>query len=346
MSKRLIVCCDGTWNTPDQTDREEVAPTNVVKIARAIAAQAPDGTPQIVFYHEGVGTGGGAERLTGGAFGAGLSKLIQDAYSFLVHNYHEGDELYFFGFSRGAYAVRSAVGLIRNCGILRKLHADRIPEAYTLYRRDDAAAEPDGPDAVAFIRNFSREVRIKFIGVWDTVGALGVPGHVLRHLTRERWEFHDVRLSRIVDNAYHALAIDEQREPFKPALWEQQEQAPNQKLAQVWFAGVHCNVGGGYEDSGLSDLAFVWMQEKAAACGLAFEQEYLDRRIHPNPLGELRDSKSGFFDFTGEYVRPIGRGRNAQEAVHPSTIERLQTASNPAYRPENLVAYLNASRPS
>ncbi|HEY7491116.1 MAG TPA: DUF2235 domain-containing protein [Candidatus Tectomicrobia bacterium] len=346
MSKRLIVCCDGTWNTPDQTDREAVTPTNVVKMARAIAAQAPDGTPQIVFYHEGVGTGWGVERLTGGAFGAGLSKLIQDAYGFLVHNYQEGDELYFFGFSRGAYAVRSAVGLIRNCGILHKLHADRLLEAYTLYRRDDVDAEPDGREAVAFMRNFARPVRIKFIGVWDTVGALGVPGNILQHLVGDRWEFHDVKLSKIVENAYHALAIDERRGPFKPALWEQPVPVPNQNLEQVWFAGAHCNVGGGYADCGLSDIAFLWMKEKAAACGLAFEQAYLERFIHPNPLGALRDSKNGAFKFTGEYVRPIGGGKNTRESVHPTVLECQKMARNPAYEPENLLAYLRAMAPA
>ena len=114
----------------------------------------------------------------------------------------------------------------------------------------------------------------------------------------------------------------------------------NQNLEQVWFAGVHCNVGGGYEDSGLSDLAFLWMQEKAAACGLAFDVEYLESRIHPNLLGVLRDSKAGFFDITGTYLRPIGRGKNAQESVHLSVKERRDRITNPVYQPENLLEYL------
>ena len=339
MSRRLVICCDGTWNTPDQKEEDRACPTNVVKMARAILPQAPDGTPQVVFYHEGVGTSAGLDHVTGGAFGVGLSKLIEDTYRFLVDNYVDRDDLYFFGFSRGAYAVRSTAGLIRNCGILQKLHADRFPEAYGLYRRDDADAEPEGREAIAFRRAFSREVKIKFIGVWDTVGALGIPGHLLGDLAKEFWEFHDVKLSRIVENAYQALAIDEKREDFKPTLWEQQAGATNQTLEQVWFAGVHCNVGGGYQESGLSDSAFLWMKKKAAACGLAFDQEYIDKIIKPNPLGELRDSRTGIFHLRRGFVRPIGSGTNTAEAVHARVKERMD--KDPTYKPENLVAYVN-----
>jgi len=271
--KHLIVCCDGTWNTPEQSENGQICPTNVVKMASALTPLARDGTPQIVFYHDGVGTSSGFDlsHWIGGAFGAGLSKIILDAYRFLVDNYSDGDELYFFGFSRGAYTVRSLAGLVRNCGLLKKIHAEKIPDAYGLYRREDRPAEPDGEEARTFREQFSREVTIKCIGVWDTVGALGIPDHVLRHLTEQRWQFHDVKLSRIVEHAYHALAIDERREDFRPTLWEQQPDAGNQTLEQVWFAGVHCNVGGGYEESGLSDLAFLWMKAQAETCGLTFD---------------------------------------------------------------------------
>jgi uncharacterized protein (DUF2235 family) len=345
MAKRLIVCCDGTWNTPDQKEDGHICPTNVVKMASAIAPLAPDGTAQIVLYHDGVGASSGLDlsHWAGGAFGVGLSKIIQDGYRFLVDNYTDGDELYFFGFSRGAYAARSLCGLLRNSGLLQKIHADKIPDAYGLYRRADPASLPQGEEATEFRRQFSREVPIKCVGVWDTVGALGIPDHILRRLTDNLWEFHDVKLSRIVEHAYQALAIDEKREDFQPTLWEQQPDAVNQHLEQVWFAGVHCNVGGGYVDSELSDVAFLWMQQKVAACGLAFDAEFIKTKIQPNPTGVLRDSKTGLFHLRADYIRPIGQGKNAKEYVHQSVIDRSH--ADPAYHPTNLQAYLAAGGP-
>src|SRR5437763_5853410 len=154
--KSLIVCCDGTWNTPDQMENGQLCPTNIVKMASALTPITPDGTPQVVFYHDGVGTSSGFDlsHWIGGAFGAGLSRIILDAYRFLVDNYNDEDELYFFGFSRGAYAVRSLAGLIRNCGLLKKLYDEKIPDAYGLYRRVDGPANPDGPEALTFRAQF------------------------------------------------------------------------------------------------------------------------------------------------------------------------------------------------
>jgi hypothetical protein len=190
MKKRIVICCDGTWNHP-----EDKTPTNVVKIARSIL---PEGTnratrksiPQIVFYDWGIGTGNLGEKLAGGAFGKGLDKNIQDAYRFIVHNYVKGDELFLFGFSRGAYTVRSLGGLIRNCGIITSNKADLIPRCYTIYR---SSAGPDCNTA----RNFRNDnahhkdsagekPEIAFMGVWDTVGALGIPLRLLDVMRNER----------------------------------------------------------------------------------------------------------------------------------------------------------------
>jgi len=216
----------------------------------------------------------------------------------------------------------------------------KISDAYGMYRREDRPAEPDGEEARTFRAQFSRDVTIKCIGVWDTVGALGIPDHVLKHLTEQRWQFHDVKLSRIVEHAYHALAIDEKREDFQPTLWEQQPGAGNQTLEQVWFAGVHCNVGGGYEDSGLSDLAFLWMKAKAEACGLLFDPQYIETKITPNPAGVLRDSKTGLFHLRRDFIRPIGQGANTHELVHQSALSRRDASIRPPYRPANLASFL------
>ncbi len=334
--KRLVICSDGTWNTPDQKDQGVVRPTNVVKVAECIAPRTPDGTEQVVFYDEGVGTHWGLDRLTGGAFGHGLSTNVKDAYRFLVCNYCDGDEIYLFGFSRGAYTVRSAVGLIRNCGILHKHEASRIPEAYALYRRRDAP--PDAAESQAFRLKYSRQARITCLGVWDTVGALGIPVRGLRWLTRKRHQFHDVTLSRIVDHAYHALAIDERRRPFAPAIWHTQT-ALGQVVEQVWFAGVHSNVGGGYKDAGLSDLALEWMLAKAQDCGLAVSQTCVAGRLEPNHRGVLRNSKKGLYRLTGDWVRPMGQAACGTETVHASALLR-RDAKGLDYHPPNLEAFL------
>ena len=198
MPKRLIACCDGTWNTADQAKSGHPSPTNVTKLALSIAPEDAVGARQCVYYHSGVGTSRW-ERLSGGAFGVGLSRNVFDAYHFLIDNYESDDLLYLLGFSRGAFTARSLAGLIRNCGILRRENADRIDEAWALYR--SSADTPSGVASTLFRRAYSYEPRIHFIGVWDTVGALGIPVLGPRWLkpivTRlnHRWEFHDTKLS-------------------------------------------------------------------------------------------------------------------------------------------------------
>jgi uncharacterized protein (DUF2235 family) len=338
MAKRIVISCDGTWNSPDQEVDGVPCPTNVTRIALTVAPRDSNGKEQLVFYDKGVGTGA-FDRLRGGAFGFGLSRKIQDCYRFLIQSYEPGDELFFFGFSRGAYTARSTVGLIRNCGLLKREHLDQFDAAYALYRRRDIASHPAGVEAQLFRKSFSFEPRVKFIGVWDTVGALGIPLDGPLRLLNYRWQFHDVQLSRMVENAFQALAIDERRRPFKPAVWEQHEAATDQVLEQVWFAGVHSNVGGGYRDSGLSDIALLWLSGKAELCGLAFDRSLLGGIVKPDPLGLIKDSQTWFYRLLGgDYVRPIGKGKISYESAASTAVSRQE---NPAarYSPENLESY-------
>jgi uncharacterized protein (DUF2235 family) len=184
-----------------------VCASNVTKIARCIAPVDCNGVQQLVFYDKGVGTGR-FDRLLGGAFGWGLKKKILDAYRFLMTTFDPGDELFFWGFSRGAYTVRSTFGLIRNSGLLKPQFAQRLEGAYALYRRRDDALHPDGIESELFRRSYSWEPRAKFIGVWDTVGALGLPvGGVLQFINK-RWSFHDmtlIRAVRFVEPGWHEI---------------------------------------------------------------------------------------------------------------------------------------------
>ena len=354
MPKRLVVCCDGTWNTPDQTSRGQPTPTNVTKIALSVAAVDPTGISQRLYYHPGVGVGPW-DHFRGGAFGVGLSRNVIDAYRFLVDSYEPGDELFFFGFSRGAFTARSVVGLVRNSGILRREHADRSNEAYMLYR--SRRAHPRGVAATLFRRSYCHEPRIRFIGVWDTVGALGIPdlGFGLSRLFNRRWRFHDTTLSSHVDAAFQALAIDERRRPFAPAVWQPQPDATDQVLEQVWFSGVHCDVGGGYPATSLSDVALLWMVEKATDCGLAFipdafagalapdgadrptptGREFVAR---PDPLGTHHESRTRFYRLVRPYLRPIGGSDNSFEAVASTAMQRREKLAD--YKPANLSSYL------
>ena len=349
--KRLVLCCDGTWSTPDQERDGRPCPTNVTKLALAVPP-AGDGAAQRVFYQPGVGTAVG-ERVRGGAFGWGLSKGVQDVYRFVVDNYEPGDELFFFGFSRGAYMARSTVGLIRNAGILRRENAARIPQAYALYR--DRAVKPRDTASQLFRRSFSHEdTSIRFLGVWDTVGALGIPlyRNPLTALVNRRWQFHDVELSRSVEAAYQVLAIDEMRRPFEPTVWEQDRDAEGQILEQVWFAGSHSDVGGGYADSSLADVTLGWMADRARACGLVFHEGAFtwpddgvpaggDAEFVPDPRGRLHDSSAGAARLLGRAPRALGSRPAGRESVSSTAVVRRE--QDRTYRPSNLDSFLAAS---
>jgi len=356
MSKRLVVCCDGTWNTPDERSEGVRTPTNVAKIALGVADHDGDATPQLVHYQRGVGTRR-FERFAGGAFGYGLSRNVLDCYRFLVEHYEPGDELYFFGFSRGAYTARSIVGFIRNCGILRPEHHDRIDDAYRLYRSRADRHKPSAIQSRTFRRTYAHEdeTPVELVGVWDTVGALGIPTGGLRPpLVSRYWGFHDTELSPSVGAAHQALAIDEQRGPFTPTLWTRHPAAAGQIVEQVWFAGVHRDVGGGYRQPELSEIALLWMVRRAAARGLAFAPDHFrvttepppakdrwrGKRLDPDPLGPIHDSRKRWYRLLRRHPRQLGDS-DGQSAAS-SAVWRLHALSG--YHPPSLVKWLAAGR--
>jgi uncharacterized protein (DUF2235 family) len=342
--KRLVVCCDGTWNRPDEVSQGVSAPTNVAKLALALADTDAEGNVQLLHYQAGVGTRRG-ERIVGGAFGVGLSRNILDCYRFLVDNYEPGDKLYFLGFSRGAYTARSLAGLVRNSGILRPEERGRIAEAYALYRRPDKDLEPSSVAAELFRRSHSyAETYIDFVGVWDTVGALGIPVDGLRlPLLSRLWTFHDTTLSRYVLNAFHALAIDERRRPFRPTIWLQKDDAQNQTLEQVWFAGVHSDVGGGYSDTGLSEIALLWMVEKARGCGLTFQPG--NPVAAPNYAAELHRSRKGIYLLQPAYDRRLaGDDGAAVDGGALASTAQQRYEHDAGYQPPGLGEWLAAGK--
>ncbi|HTE00220.1 MAG TPA: DUF2235 domain-containing protein [Mucilaginibacter sp.] len=342
--KRIITCSDGTWNKPgDQCDGKYVQ-TNVQKLFEAICKSVThDDTimPQIKYYDEGIGSEGTPwSKMIDGATGKGIDDNIKDIYKFIIWNYEPGDELFLFGFSRGAYTARSLAGLIRNCGILKNNDMTLVEQAYQIYRdRDNPALNPNGAASQKFREENSHpEERIKFVGVWDTVGSLGIPVHAFQWIDKNKYQFHDTTLSSLVENAFHALAVDEKRGNFKPTLWTLSADVKNrvvgQVMEQVWFAGVHSNIGGGYPDQGLSDITFQWMAEKAKSCGLGFDEPYLTSLLNPNPEGVLYNSKTGIFKITPNYNRPVMETPFSNESIDPAVIERINKM--PDYRPKNV----------
>lgn len=270
-------------------------------------------------------------------FGFGLSANVRACHAFLTDHYEPKDELYLFGFSRGAFTARSLAGLIGNSGIVRPEHRDRLTEAYKIYQdRSDPKQKPSGETAVQFRQRYTYDkVPIRFVGVFDTVGALGIPLRIAA-LTK-RWSFHDVRLGMHVHTAAHALAIDERRAAFLPTLWEKQAEAPpSQQLIQVWFSGVHSDVGGGYPDHGLGDVALRWMADQATRAGLDVSPD-----AEPDGLAPQHESYKSFYRLT----RPRARTLLGTEggAVAESAWRRMREL--PGYHPANLRAYLETDPP-
>lgn len=342
--RRLVICCDGTWNSPDKG----AAATNVVRMARIIKSQSSTGIPQIVFYHSGVGTGNWFDRIGGGASGIGVSRAVREVYAFLVNNYippegneSPGDEIFLFGFSRGAYTARAVAGLIGTIGILRPPDMGGFMEAWGWYR-----LPPDRRDITALDARFPtrlKDVPVRCVGVWDTVGALGVPANRFLphwHPCADTYRFFDTKLGPHVQYAFQALAIDEKRAPFVPVPWNDAHPAePDQVIRQTWFCGVHSDVGGGYPDHGAADIPFLWMAAQVNPLLdldiLAIPGESDTTQVYGG--GTLHDSYTVSFRLAGALNRTIGP--EVGQYVHRSVIDRLAKggyAINPAFRYQTL----------
>jgi uncharacterized protein (DUF2235 family) len=337
MKKRLILCFDGTWNSVNDH-------TNVSRIHAAIVAR-PEGqggnTPQLKYYDEGVGTHIGS-KLSGGMFGVGLTENIRQGYAWLIRHYQDGDDIFLFGFSRGAFTARSIAGMIGKCGILKYCDSAENRSVIKARTLESAARVTDlyktsnksGIDPMVELGDATQKANIHFLGVWDTVGALGVP---LLNLNYAK-SFHDTHLGSHVDNAFHALAIDEHRKDYKATLWTKIPEPDRQVVEQRWFPGAHGNVGGGYPDDLLPDKPLAWIVEKASQCGLEIDtkQFRLDGNEYRSPV---RDSFAEFgfglyqwIKFKQRFYRQIGEAK--AETIDESAFKKWKAEIT--YRPLNL----------
>jgi uncharacterized protein (DUF2235 family) len=379
--KRLVLCFDGTWNTvavPMQV-------SNVVRIANAVAGHSADGTPQIVYYNSGVGSGGPIDRFLGGAFGLGLRSNVQRGLAFLGLNYERGDEIYLFGFSRGAYTARALAGIVGLVGI--PLDFSKLADHWVNYcrladlrhQRKHLAKHGGPPAEVAAVDAELRKIEadlgaiprimgvpIECVGVWDTVGSYGIPKGfgpmgLARQFTSWTRGFRDTHLGPRVKLGLHAIAVDERRRPFEPTFWTMRppedehdiNQPYQQKVEQVWFSGVHVNVGGGCPypslfarmrdwlgradagarpSSGLSDLALVWMITRVAdETGLEFtvdpvagREDFFTQAVWPCSAATLfRSDKGLVYRIFGGRVRTILSGLHAAIPA-PGMLDRIK----------------------
>jgi uncharacterized protein (DUF2235 family) len=326
----IVICADGTWNRPEE-DIEKDFPTNVLKLARAISPSSPD-LRQHVFYDWGLGSY--HDRANAGATGKGIHKNILDGYRYIVQNYSENDKIYLFGFSRGAYTVRALSGLINNCGILNRPDASLISRAWKIYKSPLRQYHPDGEGAALFRHEHCHGSKaVHFVGVWDTVGALGVPFSFMGLFERHD-EFYDTKMGQNVNFARHALAIDEQREDFAPTVWTSR---PGVDLKQVWFCGAHADIGGSYPpDKGVgtrsSDVSLRWMLDEAANSGLVIESHLL-ASLTDAVQGKIHKSRDHVYRLKSPLHRPlIIAGKPSK--IHPSVKQRYE--SDEKYRPPQL----------
>jgi hypothetical protein len=317
--RRLIACCDGTWNKPDSSGGS----TNVIRLARAINPTDANGVSQIVYYHPGVGVGNIIDRWMGGGTGMGLSENVRSTYAFFVDNYRGGDEIFLFGFSRGAFTARSVAGVMGHVGLLRKADMHNFDNMWDYYR---LPLKERDREAASFLANFPNRVpaeklTIKCIGVWDTVGSLGIPDS---RFCQKEYAFHHTGLGPRVEYAYHALAIDEHRKPFLPTIWLANP-APTvkQQLKQVWFSGAHSNVGGGYPDHVLSDAAYFWMCANVAPL-LELDRKQVCAQADRSPpyaTGKLVDSRTGTWKIFPAVTRTVCQ-TDPSERIHESVFMR------------------------
>ena len=321
MAKNIIVCCDGTGNEFGKKEEN----TNVIKLSQLVVKDNP--TAQMCFYDPGVGTFSSYAALTwvgkkitkffGLLFAYGITQNIEDAYTFLMDTYEDGDRVYIFGFSRGAFTARALAGMLHKCGLLKKNNKNLLRYATRMYR-----FEKDEETYKSFKETFCRECKPHFIGVWDTVKSVGV-------LAPKKWsKFPNSKLNPDVKFGRHAISIDEKRSMFRPNLWGTPSSL-DQSIEQVWFAGVHSDVGGSYAQAGLANIALWWIVEEAEEQGLIL-QGGAKSMCRPNPTGKMHNSLLPIWWVLAGWTRTISNS----DGIHQSVFERMGLGQN--YVPKNI----------
>lgn len=344
--KRIVLCSDGTGNRGGTGND-----SNVFSLYKAIEVNNPPGEEQFVFYDNGVGTSGNKYvRAVSGAFGFGFRQNVRDLYEYLATHYDPDAKIFVFGFSRGAATVRAFIGMVQVCGLVNRENLtdnevqDRIDEALKIYEKNDPGTDdpPPGADQFKARDDVLADVKFHFLGVWDTVSALGFPVdwsyaltilfESLDWLSDFIWphRFYSYRLNQNVATIRHALAVDDERTTFHPKVWNETRKNACQDIEQVWFAGTHSNVGGGYPRFGLSNVALHWMMCWAARHGLRFKPGTIDDLSHHADVHDkLFDSRDGLGIYYRYQPRNIAklcenRMKGGNVSIHHTVFDRME----------------------
>ena len=328
MPKNIVIFSDGTGQ-----EGGKGANTNIYKLFNMIEDRTQQ---QVSFYDAGLGTGW--RKVSGNVGGAGISKNILECYTFIFENFEAGDQIYLFGFSRGAATVRSLSSFIHYFGVIPKSRPELIGQAYKIYETSDAEERKKKADAFV-ARHHTMWTRIKFLGCYDTVAALGLPikafSVFMNKIPWMRHSFHNFKLNESVENAYQALAIDDERKTFHPILWDT-DKKDYQKIKQVWFCGMHTDVGGGYDEQALSDIPLDWMKKMAVNHGLLIYPKHAIS-INGDVNGHMHNSRGkGWTKLYPKKQRFWGSKRSDKPIVHESVLQRTNDVDNkaePSYRP-------------
>ncbi|KIW41405.1 uncharacterized protein PV06_06967 [Exophiala oligosperma] len=348
--KRIIVCCDGTWNNSDGADQ---VPTNVAKLARCIHPEAEvthNGEKieikQVVYYQHGIGSVAGwlfgsLENAIEGATGRGIRENIMQAYQFICLNYQHGDGIFLFGFSRGAFTARSIAHLIWMMGLLTHKGLIHLGSVFEQWEKQNEKEKSHGSlendkEVNDYFRDLLHkewtrpQIPIKVCGVWDTVGSLGLPRpFFLPQPVGKKLAFVNTKVLPNVEYAYQALALDERRRQFKPTLWEKPDGQVNPRvLKQCWFPGSHSDVGGGLKDDAAARVPLAWMLSQLDGLlnfdPLAVGQFMRGRGASPSFVGRIHNSMRGIFVLGGEYTRIPGTFTSTNPVTREPTAKRLQ----------------------
>lgn len=361
---RIAIFCDGTWNSSDIDET-----TSVYKLQDLLENDPTKG--QVCAYFAGIGTDDRFDnglqqffnRWGGGVFGWGLDGKVKQAYQFLCQAYQPNDEIYLFGFSRGAYTARSVAGMIRKCGLIDNPTTERINEAFALYRKKGANNGPDQPHIMSERKRLSPRfatsakdaasrgggdiVKIAYMGVFDTVGARGMPPSILGPIAiawNSQYQFHDMALSSLVKSARHALAIDERRVFYVPAKWDNLDNeggkeglnkgdtGPLRPFQQIWFTGDHGVIGGSAAEQPLSAIALEWMVQGAGRLTLKAGATFPPTAANPLHPSDRFKGRWALF-------KKWRAGPSSEAEMHPSVRTRVNSLSD--YRPRSLHKIFN-----
>lgn len=341
MSKNIVLLSDGTGQRGGVGHE-----SNVWRLYQALEH---DDARQLRCYDDGVGSQDYAVlKAIGGAFGFGLKRKVCHLYAFLSRHYQPGDRIFLFGFSRGAFTVRLLAGLVAKCGLVDPARCGserdfwhKVQAAYCAYRQSYFAAGFAAKFNHDYGRDDQSDVPIRFVGVWDTVDAMGVPFDELRDAIDAvlRYSFRDHVLSGRVEHGCHAVAIDEARKAFDPVMWDERLEV-RRRIEQVWFAGVHSNVGGGYPKNQMGLVTLDWMVERAQAYGLLVRPDAVQSiRAGADVHGRLYDSRRGpaaYYRYRPRNLETIRRDyTHGPLHLHASALARVRQATD-SYSPHNL----------